>query len=336
MKSAPFALSIPEASGISKESALSLIGSFEEFTAQAEEWRQKAALCVVSDESDKKGMAFARESRLGLRSVRVSIEKTRVTLKGESLRYGQAVDAVANTLKSQIEPIEEYLLEQEQFAERAETKRIDARFSQRVEMLKGIEWVFPFPSNLREMSGEEFQRLYTDTKDLVQVRKDREAAAEAERQRIEAAEAQALIEKAKAARLERERITAENDKLRKEAEERERLAAIERKKADDSSKLREEEVEKERAKLEAAAAEERKARQKLQDEIDAKNKAEAEALLEKQKAEQKAAKAPEKEKLKAFIVLLHKIEVPDVSIAPKIHAALQSLSEKIEEYIKAI
>jgi len=49
--------------------------------------------------------------------MRIEIEKTRKALKEQSLRKGQAIDSIAKYLTSLVSPIEEYLKQQEDFAE---------------------------------------------------------------------------------------------------------------------------------------------------------------------------------------------------------------------------
>ena len=352
----PLTLILPTETGLEIESMQSLELTFRPFFTQAEEWRQKALACKVTSEDDKQGMAFARESRLALKSIRVDVEKSRKRLKEDSLRKGKAIDGIANVFNAAAEPIETFLLDQEQFAARAAEARQEAIYQRRLTDVQDAE--ITVPPNLKDMAEDVYAAWFKDSKDLIQFRKDREAkeAAEAERRVIE--EAQARIAKAEAERIERERISAENEKLRKEAAERERLAAIEREKAaqaareaaakaeserlkaEAAAKIEREKLEAiakaEREKLEAIAKAEREKAAKLQAEIDAKNKAEKEQAHKEKMAVKAAAAAPEREKLKAFVAQIEAIAIPDCSIKQQIEASIERLTTGIKTHLHAI
>jgi hypothetical protein len=110
-------------SALDTESATSLRGHFNALFDQVEQWEARAKAIVVTDEADKRTMRLARESRLALREIRINAEKARKNLKEESLRKGKAIDGIANVIKALVVPLEEHLLEQEQFAERAQAAR---------------------------------------------------------------------------------------------------------------------------------------------------------------------------------------------------------------------
>ena len=78
---------------------------------------------TVTDESDSANMRLARQTRLALREIRLAVEKKRKELTDEHLRTKQRIDKDAKALKDFIEPLEERLLYQEQFAERQEEAR---------------------------------------------------------------------------------------------------------------------------------------------------------------------------------------------------------------------
>lgn len=56
--------------------------------------------------------------------MRIEIEKTRKSLKEQSLRKGQAIDAIARFLTSLISPIEDHLRLQEDFLKIQEEKNL--------------------------------------------------------------------------------------------------------------------------------------------------------------------------------------------------------------------
>lgn len=64
-----------------------------------------------------------REKRLALKKIRTSVENTRKELKEEHLRQGNAIQAVANYIKGEIETAENYLELQEKFAEIKKAER---------------------------------------------------------------------------------------------------------------------------------------------------------------------------------------------------------------------
>ena len=56
-------------------------------------------------------MAMAKTARKKFSDLRIELEKTRKSMKEQSLIKGQAIDSIAKYLKSSIEPIEQYLKE---------------------------------------------------------------------------------------------------------------------------------------------------------------------------------------------------------------------------------
>lgn len=114
---------IVQESGLEKSKAQILLDNFSDYFKLAAEWEIKAKTLVITDVSQKTEMKMAREGRLFLKGKRLEVEKTRKTLKEQSLREGKAIDGIANVLKAVIEPIENYLDEQEKFVERKEAER---------------------------------------------------------------------------------------------------------------------------------------------------------------------------------------------------------------------
>ena len=97
-------LSLPD--GLAPETARSLSSAFASYFDRADEWRAKALAIVVKDESEVREMKRARETRLALKDIRVSAEKTRKALKADSLRKGKAIDGIYNMLDYAIRPLE--------------------------------------------------------------------------------------------------------------------------------------------------------------------------------------------------------------------------------------
>jgi hypothetical protein len=338
--------------GLEPDSALSLRATFEPMLAKADEWSARAKLIVVTNVDDKRGMKMARESRLALREIRVKVEHERKRLKEDSTRRGKAIDGMANVFKALVEPIEAYLLEQETFAERAETARKDALRSARIEALVALGADPSVYANLGETSEE----TWTLTLEAARAAKEsrEEAAKQAELVRIEAERIAA--EKRETERL--ARIQAEAERVAREraaAEENARLQA-EKAELEAKSKAEREQAAAELAEVEAKAAAERDAAaieaaaaKATADRIAAEQnaaltaaktaaaEAEAEAARVKAKheaerqaaeretkrkhdedlaARQAAALAPDREKLAAFAATLRALEIPTLTTPP--------------------
>ena len=233
----------------------------------------------------------ARACRLAIRAVRLEGEKTHEEQKKHALLYGRAVDGFRNILLLDLKPVEDKLQEAEDFAERAEAKRMaDLKAAREAELLPLLDG--PILADLSRLSQEDFNKALADAKLLRQAKID--AAAKAEE------EAKA---KAEADRIERERIAAENARLKAEAEAREAAAKAEREEA--ARKLA---AEREVARLAQEAAdrklaEERAAAEQARKQVEAKAKAEreaaeAKAAQERAKVEQEAKK--ERDRLQAI------------------------------------
>ena len=253
-----------------------LLENFQDYFTVASEWGIRAKAIVVTDISQKDDMQMARTGRLLLREKRIKIEKTRKELKEQSLREGKAIDGIANVLKALIVPIEEYLGEQEKFAENlatAEAARVLAELEAKAEADR--------------LAKEEAERV------------------EQERIRVENARLKVEAEKAEAERIAREQaLEAERAKVATEKAKAE-------KEAEDKRLAREAEIEAERAKVVAkreaekaqAAREVRLAQQKAADKI-------AEAKLEVERANAKATKAKAKRKAEDEARKAAEIECP--------------------------
>lgn len=290
-------LTLIESSKVEVSTAESLKLAFQDAYTQAKEWNEKAKTIKVTDASQLKEMKLARESRLIIRKVRTGVEDKRRELKADALSYGKAVDSIANYLKGLIEPTEEYLLEQEEFAKRIEAQRIEEMKQARIaELLPyGVSTEF---IDLAGMPEPVYQKLLTDSKTAHEAlqesnRKAAEAAQKAEQERLAA-------EKAEAERLELQRL--ENERLKREAEEQQ--AKIEAERREMEAKLAEERRLAELARQEAdkkAEYERQVAEQRIREE-QAKAKAERDAIEAKARAEQAkrdAEAAAERERLEA-------------------------------------
>lgn len=286
----------------------------------------KDATCVTE-------IKKSRACRLAIRAVRLEGEAVHKKQKEAALRFGRAVDGFRNILLADLEPVEQALQEAEDTAERAEAARKaalkQARTAELTPLLDGPPMV-----DLGELSETAYAKVLADAKLLKQAKIDAAARAEADR-----------LAKEKADREERERIAAENARLKAEAVAREAAARAEREAAE--KKLAEERAaareaaraaEKERAAAEARARVEREAIEararaeaeaseklaaKLKAELAAKAKAEQEARAKAEAeakaaalAARKAAAAPDKAKLLAFAEVVARLPIPEFNDEP--------------------
>lgn len=241
---------IVQNSNLEPVEAQSIIERFNTYEEIAKDWEAKAKAIVVTNASQVTEMKMAREGRLFLAQKRIDVEKTRKALKEQSLRKGQAIDAIAKFLTSLIEPTEKYLKEQE---------------------------------------------------DFVKIQKEKEE----ERLRIEK-EAQAenvRLAQEKADREERDRIKAENEKLKKEAEERE-----------------------------AVLSKEKEAKAKVEAELQAKKDAEDKAKRDAEDAKRLADLQPEKDKFRSYINALLDVEEPNIQDA-NLKSGLYEIRRSLLSYI---
>ena len=292
--------------GITDEEASSLMTTFGVPLTEAGAILDTYKNIVVTDESQIKEMAEAKEKRLTLKKIRNGVENTRKELKEEHLRKGNAIQAVANYIKEEIVPAEDYLELQEKFADIKKAERAaQIKLDRTEKLLKYTDDISMY--NIDDIEDETFDFLLSKVKKEYD---DKVAADKTEAERLAKEEADRIAEQ--------NRIIEENAKLRKEAEEKETALVVERKKeADKQSKIDAElqkELLAERAKVEAerARADAIEAEHRAKEELLAKEEADKEA---KELAELTAAKnadvaallAPDKDKLINFSKALETI-----------------------------
>lgn len=205
-----------KSTGLDTQAAEVIEASFAPLFVQANKWAAQVAGLKVTDVSQVREMKLARESRLALKEIRVLAGKNKDRLKEDSLKRSRAVDSIYNTIKAICEPLEAELLAQEQFALRAEVARLEKVKAERVSQLTqyGVDCAF---YQLDVMPAEQFEQLLAGSKAAHEARLEAERKAEADRLAAIAAE-----------EAERARIAAENERLKREAIEREKAAQAER------------------------------------------------------------------------------------------------------------
>lgn len=305
--------------------------------------REQLDLVAVVDENDKVNMRLANTIRLGVRQVRLDAEKTfdakRTEVQQQMLSF-KTEDSLwlkaKQTMQILTKEIEENARWKEETKERHEAQQKELRTQARIEKIRPLN---PELNRMEfeNMSEEMFSIFLSGIEKSFNDRIEAEKKAEAERLR--------LIEED---RKERERINAENERLKKEAERKEKELEIERKKqaqilADQQAKAKAEREESERVLLaERKAADEKlkteqEEARKLAAELQAKKEAELKAQAEAERkekeriaTEQKAAKAPDKEKMTRWIDSLN-IAVPELSTINAM-ATANVISEKFDAF----
>lgn len=301
-------------------------GNFQEAKKIVNEY--KSIVVTSVDQTDL--MAKAKDGRKKLKEIRVATEKTRISLKEQSLREGKAIDGMANIIKALIIPVEEHLEKQEKFAELQEAERLAKKHADRIEKLSLlVDDVSLY--NLKDMTDEVFENLVKSSTEAREAKKKAEEKAEADRielqrrekvlndRTIELApykmllvegvdeldidttdeEYSKMLKDCKSAMVahnkEQERIKKENEELKKKADEEKKA------KEEADKKLKEAED-----KLKAEKEAQEKKEKELKDAEEAKKKADDEE-------KRKALLAPDKEKLLELAKKIELIELPVVS-----------------------
>ena len=283
-------------------------------------------LAVIQEQSEKINFAnpveidetIARELRLKTVKIRTGASDLKDSRKRIHLLKGNLEQAAFNLIAASCKLAEDAFVQVEKAREIAESKRRAGLRAERQAELEKYGWQNT-GIDLGMFEEKNYQFL------LAGVKKEYEDRI-AEEKRIE----QERIEKERKAAEERAAMIAENVRLQKEAEAREKAMQEERAKAEAERKAMEEKARKEREEAEKKLAEERKiqaaklaeeqakakaeaeAREKAERELQVKKDAELKAQKEaeakaeaerkaKEIADKKAAAAPDKQKLLSFI-----------------------------------
>ena len=242
---------IIEQNALAPSKAKYILEQFQRFFGVADEWALKAKTLVVTSASQTTEMEMARTGRLFLRDKRIAIESARKELKEQSLKEGRTIDSIANTLKSLIVPIEDFLGKQEKFVELQEEAKLEAKRQEIERRMKEEERI------AAEIVAAEQERLRVENEQLKKTAQANEIALQAERKKqtdiLNAERAKADEELREVAR----KAKIESDKQAKKlAAEREKANAEREEAAEKARALKE----KERAKLEV----ERKEKERLE------------------------------------------------------------------------
>lgn len=326
-------INAPELKGIEQSKAEQIKATFVPMAEMLQGFEDAYSNVISESEKEitKEVTSRAKRLRLDIAKVRVQTEKIRKQQKEEYLMAGRAIDGVSNVLKWAISDKENKLKEIENYFEIQEQKRLEALQIERAEILSAYV-VDAEERDLSSMDNDVWEAYLAtkkkDYEDRVEAeRKAKEERLEAERkaklhsERKESAlpyyqfwseyekslnfgevsdvDFNNFMNRIKNSKIEfdkkQEEQRKENERLKKEAQERERLAKIEadkRAKAEaerkakelEAKKAQEAKEKKEREAHEAKLRAERKEKEKLAAELRAKQEAEAKA---KQEAEAK-------------------------------------------------
>lgn len=284
---------------------------------------------VITKELTESTCNEAGDLRKKLVKVRTGIAEIHKTQKAYFLAAGRFVDAWKNKETAPIEQMEESLSKIEKHFILIEQERIAKLEAARVELLQQYTEIMPVSLGL--MQEDVFQAYLSAQKIAYEAKIAAEKQAELDRIAAEKAEAE-----------ERERIRIENETLRQAAIKREK--EIEAERVENEKKLaieRAEAVKKQKAIEDSARIEREKAEAelvRLERELKAKQDAELKAKqdierIEKLRieAEKKAAKAPEKDKLKAFVNAIQLPVIPELKSVESI-AVANIITAKFEAF----
>ena len=306
-------------SGLEPTKAQYILSQFQDYFFIANEWGRRAQHLNVTSVDQVEDIQIAREGRLFLKQKRIAIEKARKEMKEQSLKEGKAIDGIANVLKGILEPIEDHLDRQEHFAEYAEARRVTELVEARRVELVGVG-INPAVYNLALMTEVEFtgildadRRRKAEQAEAIKKAEEDRVAREAEAKRVREENDRLRAEMAEKERVAREEREASEAQARKEREVIEARARAERELS--QKRIEEERMERERLEAELRAKEDDARREREKVEADARAKAEADAAERRrvEEEERRAVLAPDREKLLAYAKALEGIEPPDVN-----------------------
>jgi len=294
---------------------------------------------------EKDGLPAVYEARQTVKNIRVAIDNRKKELKRPLIDAGKYVESEAKKLTSLLRPIEANLQAQEDIAKKEkerlaaiEKERRDAELRSRLDALQAVG-LLVHPADVAMWTDEYFEEQIQAATE----KRNAEAAAEFDRQRMIAAEEERqqaererLAEKTAAYEADIAKLKAEADRLQAE---RDALAA---EKDAEAQRVADEYLAKEREEESRRHAAEAAAQARIDTELRIKREAaEAEeaARLAEQKRLRREARQPWREKLAAFADLLENTDIPsgrgckamklDVDIA--IAVCVRTIREIIQE-----
>jgi len=313
-----------ETTQLEKPKAQVVMEQFNQFFDQVSEYEAKARSIEITDISQIKEMKEARDIRLNLKDIRVNAEKVKKQLKENILVEGRFIDGCYNLIAGTVKPIEDSLLEKEKFVERLEQERLEKIRAERFNQLAVVDVDGSF-YDLVNMNDQAFNQLLQNSGMAYEARKEAEKQAEEQRIANEKAEAE-----------ERARLKADNDRLQKEAEEKDRIIKLEREKIEKENAERLAKEEAERKAIEAERQKLEAERLRIQNEQKAKEEAENKKRLEEEQIKKSIAMMPDKNKLITLANNIDKMELPELNSIESIQLLSQVKDQltKVSNYIR--
>ena len=267
----------------------------EPYAPLLEEITKIANIVKGLDKNNPEHVAIAKRASIDIGKICSQAEKVKKSDKAEMLVITRYLDGLFNTVNGAGRLTQNEAKEIVNHQENLRLEAIEKTRQERWEKLQEYTEVEPY--GLGEMDSTIFDNLLIGMKSTHEAKIEAERKAEEERKE---AERLAELERIKREKeIEAQRI--ENERLKKEADERDKQLELERKKA-------REEAERLEAKRQAELKAEREKQAKLQAELEAKRQAELKAENERKEVERLAkleaerlAKAPIKDKLNNWV-----------------------------------
>ena len=254
---------------------------------------------------------IARNLRIETVSVRTGAEKMKDSRKRIHLLKGNLEQSASNLISASCKLTEEIFNNVEKAREIKEKKRLAELMIERTAILSEV-CDNPALYQVELMTEEAFsnlvegQKLIKQQREQLAIKVEQERMAAIEAERAERERIRVENEALKQAQIDREKeIEAERLKQQKELEAERAEAAKKQKEIEDAARIEREKAEAERLKLEAELQSKRDAELKAASEA---NRIERDRLLN----EAKAAKAPDKDKLKTFVTAITLPVFPDL------------------------
>lgn len=319
---------------------------------------------------------IARRARLDLVPIRTAAGIIKDDRKAMLITEANLIQSLYNVVKNTCELTEAEFLEIEKHQERKEAAEREKLKQARIEKLAKFEIETEF-IDLAAMTEEQFTKFYNGQKLAFETKKEQEKQAELDR--IEAEKKAelsrkrsleltpyygfynandldlgtisqddylSLLNEAKTAKEAKEKADEEtrleNERLKKEAEQREKQLEAERKKLAEEQAKKDAEAKAEQERLSKIAQEEKAKADKLQADLD-EEKSRIEAEEREKIAKEKALLlAPDKEKVKVFFEKFKNLEFPNlqseagIKMTVRVNDALQMVKKLIIEDSKTL
>jgi len=313
-----------------------------------EKMRSQLDAIKVEDENDTTAMKLCKEVRLAVRKTRL-VAEDKIDIKRADVQQKMAGFKTEDSLWLKVKQIVQIMTKEieanakwkEDTRIRFEAEQAERKVQKRILQVSTYSDTMPRSEfeNMSDLSFELFiEGLERQHKEKI------EAERKAEEERVARKEAE---------RLEQERIKAENERLKQEAELKEKQLAQERAKADaereeaaskliaeqEANRIVIQKAQEEKAKLEAEL------KAKADAELKAKQDAELKLIAEqktKELADMQAKNAPDKEKLKELATKIREINIPvlrsveAIQIADNVVSLLDKTVAYLEEKIKTL